>query len=77
MPRMFCKGWGKSRPHHITVWDYLKKVARKLAGKSFGTATWVTNVNENGQVIMSVLTASEGFSLGPMIEGLIDTGWWG
>ncbi len=49
-----------------------KKVARKLAGRSYGTATWATNIgNEHGQVIMSVLTASEGFGLGPMIEGLI------
>ena len=52
--------------------DSTKKVARKLAGHSYGTATWATNVgNEHGQVIMSVLTASEGFGLGPMIEGLI------
>ncbi|XP_078805338.1 uncharacterized protein LOC110014613 [Oryzias latipes] len=52
--------------------DSTKKVARKLAGRGFGTATWATNVgNEHGQIIMSVLTASEGFGLGPMIEGLI------
>ncbi len=45
-------------------------MARKLAGCSYGTATWATNVvNENGQVIMSMLTAS--FGLGTMIEGLI------
>ena len=52
--------------------DSTKKVARKLAGHSYGTATWATNIgNEHGQVIMSVLTASEGFGLGPMIEGII------
>ncbi|KAG1973265.1 hypothetical protein F2P79_000769 [Pimephales promelas] len=56
----------------ILKMDSTKKVARKLAGQSYGTATWATNVgNEHGQVIMSVLTASEGFGLGPMIEGLI------
>ncbi|XP_026110190.1 uncharacterized protein LOC113083135 [Carassius auratus] len=56
----------------ILKMDSTKKVARKLAGRSYGTATWATNVgNEHGQVIMSVLTASEGFGLGPMIEGLI------
>ncbi|XP_013856580.1 uncharacterized protein LOC106512530, partial [Austrofundulus limnaeus] len=56
----------------ILKMDSTKKVTRKLAGKSLGTATWATNVgNEHGQVIMSVLTASEGFGLGPMIEGLI------
>ncbi|XP_016104551.1 uncharacterized protein [Sinocyclocheilus grahami] len=56
----------------ILKMDSTKKVSRKLAGRSYGTATWATNVgNEHGQVIMSVLTASEGFGLGPMIEGLI------
>ncbi|XP_016333324.1 uncharacterized protein LOC107681530 [Sinocyclocheilus anshuiensis] len=56
----------------ILKMDSTKKVARRLAGRSYGTATWATNVgNEHGQVIMSVLTASEGFGLGPMIEGLI------
>jgi len=52
--------------------DSTKKVARKLAGHSAGTATWVTNVgNEHGQVIMSVLTASEGFGLAQMVAGII------
>lgn len=38
--------------------DSTKKVARKLAGHSVGTASWVTNVvNEHGQVITTVLTA--------------------
>ncbi|KAK1893511.1 ATP-dependent protease ATPase subunit HslU [Dissostichus eleginoides] len=63
----------------ILKMDSTKKVARKLAGKSYGTATRATNVgNEHGQVIMSVLTASEGYGLGPMVEGLInDTEWLG
>lgn len=52
--------------------DSTKKVACKLAGHSAGTATWVTNVgNEHGQVIMSVLTASEGFGLAQMVAGII------
>lgn len=76
-PGSFAKAGGNQG--HITVWAYFKnkdstiKVARKLAGKSFGTVTWVTNVgNDNGQVIMFLLTASEGFILGPMIKGLIE-----
>ncbi|KAI9533664.1 hypothetical protein NQZ68_021438 [Dissostichus eleginoides] len=57
----------------ILKMDSTKKVSRKLAGKSYGTATWATNVgNEHGQVIMSMLTASEGYGLGPMVEGLIN-----
>lgn len=52
--------------------DSTKKVVRKLAGKSSGTAAWATNVaNELGQVLVCVLTASEGFGLGPMAEGLM------
>ena len=45
--------------------DSTKKVCRKLQGKSAGTASWCTNVgNENGEVLKSVLTESEG------LEGL-------
>ncbi len=52
--------------------DSTKKVARKFAGHSAGTASWVTNAgNEHGQVIMTVLTASEGFGLAPMVAGII------
>lgn len=52
--------------------DSTKKVARKLAGHSAGTASWVKNVgNEHGQIIMTVLTASEGFGLAPMVAGII------
>lgn len=59
--------------------DSTKKVVKKLAGKSSGTAAWATNVaNALGQVVVCVLTAIEGVRLGPMAEGLIkrysDTG---
>lgn len=63
----------------ILKMDSTKKVVKKLAGKSSGTAAWATNVaNEIGQVLVCVLTASEGVGLGPMAEGLVkrytDTG---
>lgn len=61
-----------SRFGRVLKMDSTKKVARKLAGHSAGTATWVTNVgNEHGQVIMTVLTASEGFGLASMVGGII------
>lgn len=48
------------------------QVTKKLAGKAAGTATWVTNIgNEHGQVLMSVLTDSEGDGLNSMTEGLM------
>lgn len=48
------------------------QVTKKLGGKATGTATWVTNVgNEHGQVLMSVLTDSEGDGLNSMAEGLM------
>ena len=48
------------------------KVVKKLAGKSTGTAAWATNVgNENGQVLMSVLTAKEKSGLKEMVDGLV------
>lgn len=51
----------------ILKMDSTKKVVKKLAGKSTGTAAWATNVaNELGQV----LVCSEGVGLGPMAEGL-------
>lgn len=41
------------------------------AGRSAKTAMWATNVgNEYGQVIMSVLTTSEGHGMANMITGL-------
>lgn len=59
-PGCFAKAGGNQG--HITSqyglilkMNSTKKVARKLAGKSFGTATWVTNVdNENGQVYVEL-----------------------
>jgi hypothetical protein len=48
------------------------QVVKKLAGYVAGTASWVTNVgNERGEVLMSVLTASEGIGLDHMVTGLI------
>ena len=48
-------------------------MTRKLAGKAAGTASWATNVgNEYGQVLMSVLTDSEGDGLGEMAIGLMN-----
>ncbi|XP_078606607.1 uncharacterized protein LOC144879237 [Branchiostoma floridae x Branchiostoma japonicum] len=41
--------------------DSTKKICKKLQGQSAGTAGWCTNVgNELGQVLLSVLTTSEG-----------------
>ena len=56
----------------ILKMDSTKKVVKKLAGYSSGTAAWATNIaNEMGQVLMSVLTASEGVGLEPMAAGLV------
>ena len=47
-------------------------MTRKLAGHAAGTAAWATNVgNEMGQVLISVLTASEGSGLSDMATGLV------
>ncbi|KAG1697717.1 hypothetical protein GQR58_005948 [Nymphon striatum] len=52
--------------------DSTKQVVKKLAGKGAGTAAWSTNVgNQHGQVLMSVLTDSEGGQLQPMVDGLV------
>lgn len=52
--------------------DSTKKIVRKLAGQARSTAAWATNVgNEHGHIIMSVLTASEGWGLMKMAEGLV------
>ena len=41
--------------------DSTKKVVKKLQGAAADTATWVTNVgNEKGEVLISVVTESEG-----------------
>ncbi|KAM9341602.1 uncharacterized protein ABDE67_015265 [Symphorus nematophorus] len=56
----------------ILKMDSTKKMTKKLAGGAAGTAAWVTNVgNEYGQVLMSVLTDSEGDGLLPMVAGLV------
>ncbi|XP_053390675.1 uncharacterized protein LOC123560231 [Mercenaria mercenaria] len=51
--------------------DSTKKVTKKLAGPSAGTAEWATNVgSEYRQVLISVLTAGEGrFGLHRMAKG--------
>ncbi|KAK3726392.1 hypothetical protein QZH41_016260, partial [Actinostola sp. cb2023] len=52
--------------------DSTKKIVKKLAGSSAGTASWATNVgNERGQVLMSVLTVNEGAGLEIMANGLM------
>ena len=52
--------------------DSTKKVCRKLQGIAAGSAFWCTNVgNERGEVLISVLTESEGLeSLRPMAQEL-------
>ena len=56
----------------ILKMDSTKKIIRKLAGDSAGTASWATNVgNECGQVLMSVMTVNEGDGLENMVNGLI------
>ena len=48
------------------------QITRKLAGAAAGTAAWATNIgNEFGQVLISVLTASEGSGLCTMASGII------
>lgn len=53
--------------------DSTKKICKKLAGAAAGTATWQMNVgNEKGEVLISVVTNSEGLiSLQPMADGLM------
>ncbi len=53
--------------------DGTKKVCKKLQGAAANTASWATNVgNERGEVLISVLTASEGEeALRPMATGLM------
>jgi hypothetical protein len=52
--------------------DSTKKIIKKMAGKFAGSASWVANVgNERGEVLMSVLTASEGQGLKAMAQGLV------
>ncbi len=52
--------------------DSTKKITKKLSGEAAGTAAWATNVgNEYGQVLMSVMTTSEGAGLQSMAEGIV------
>ncbi|XP_024148415.1 uncharacterized protein LOC112158940 [Oryzias melastigma] len=57
----------------ILKMDSTKKVTKKLAGAASDLATWATNVgNEHGQVLMSILTCSEGSEgLSRMATGLM------
>ena len=50
------------------------QIVKKLAGEAKGTAAWCTNIgNEDGQVLMSVLTCEEGYGgLGPMVDGIVN-----
>lgn len=57
---------------YVYIYFFFAQVTKKLGGKAAGAATWVTNVgNEFGQVLMSVLTDSEGGGLNDMTEGLM------
>ena len=53
--------------------DSTNKVCKKPAGAAARTVTWVTNVgNERGEVLISVVTDSEGLlALKPMADGLM------
>lgn len=43
----------------ILKMDSTKKIVKMLAGRSAGSAKWVTNVgNEHGQILMTVLTSN-------------------
>ena len=53
--------------------DLTKKMVKKLQGTASNTAMWATNVgNKYGQVLMSVITATEGAVLDAMFRGLQD-----
>ena len=54
--------------------DSTKKVCKTLQGIAAGSASWCTNVvNEQGEILISVLTESEGLEgLRPMAAGLIE-----
>lgn len=48
-------------------------MTKKLLGAATGTAVWATSVsNEDGQILMSVLTSHEGQGLLPMTAGLVN-----
>ena len=54
--------------------DSSKKLTKKLQGADSNTANWVTNVgNERGEILISVLTTSEGIpALQPLANGLVE-----
>ncbi|MEQ2207756.1 hypothetical protein XENOCAPTIV_018059 [Xenoophorus captivus] len=58
------ESWMRRSIHYLGVCEQflsLGSVTKKLAGAASDTAAWVTNVgNEHGQVLMSILTCSEG-----------------
>ncbi|XP_049334953.1 uncharacterized protein LOC111197182 [Astyanax mexicanus] len=52
--------------------DSTKKIVKKLAGDTAGTAAWATNVRkEHGQVLTTVLTSHEGTGLVDMASSLM------
>ena len=53
--------------------DSTRKVCKKLQGSTAGSASWCVNVdNERGEVLVSVLTESEGLEgLKSMADGLV------
>lgn len=54
-------------------YHFFFQITKKLAGNAKGTASWMTNVgNEYGQVLVSVLTVTEGEGLKPLVDGLIE-----
>ncbi|KAK1904688.1 putative surface protein bspA-like [Dissostichus eleginoides] len=56
----------------ILKMDSTRKITKKLAGTAKGTALWLTSVgNENGQILISVLTAQEGAGLDMMAANLV------
>jgi len=54
--------------------DSTKKVCKKLQGAAANSASWCTNVgNKNGEVLISVLTESEGLlGLKPLTYCLVE-----
>lgn len=49
--------------------DSTKNITKKLTRESRATSAWATNAgNEHGQVIVSVLTAGEGYGFDRMIQ---------
>lgn len=52
---------------------YFWQLMKKLAGEAEGTGAWCTNVgNEHGEILMSVLTSTEGEGLHKMGQGLVN-----